>query len=245
MLDNREGQPIPQTTFRTRKPSAWLDVTSAEIFDNRKVVVFSLPGAFTPTCSSAHVPRFNELTPVFAANGIDEVVCVSVNDAFVMDAWQQDQQADAIRFLPDGNGEFSEGMGMLVDKSDLGFGRRSWRYAMIVDNGIIEKMFIEADVLGDPFEVSDADTVLRYLNPDVKLPADVSLFSKPGCPFCAGAKDALNDHGIAFTEIVLGRDVDLRTLRAVTGSDSVPQAFVDGRHIGDSEALIAWVGEQG
>lgn len=243
MLENREGQTIPSVTFKTRANNSWLDITSDQIFQGRRVVVFALPGAFTPTCSSAHVPRFNELAPVFAANGIDEVVCVSVNDAFVMEAWQKDQGADAIRFLPDGNGEFSKAMGMLVDKSDLGFGARSWRYAMVVDNGVIEKMFIEKDLPGDPFEVSDADTVLAYINPQAQIPTDVTLFTKPGCPFCAGAKELLTEEAIAYGEIVLGRDVDLRSLRAATGSDSVPQAFVAGVHIGDSEALAVWVEE--
>lgn len=241
MLENRQGQTIPAVTFRTRANNDWLDITSSEIFNGRRVVVFALPGAFTPTCSSAHVPRFNELVPVFTANGIDEVVCISVNDAFVMDAWQKDQQADAIRFLPDGNGDFSRAMGMLVDKQDLGFGERSWRYAMVVNDGVIEQMFIEDDVPGDPFEVSDADTVLAWINPNAQPPADITLFTKPGCPFCARAKEALQARGIGYGEIELGRDIDLRSLRAATGASSVPQAFVDGQHIGDSEALLAWL----
>ena len=241
MLENRQGQTVPAVTFRTRADNDWLDVSSDDVFKGRRVVVFALPGAFTPTCSSAHVPRFNELVPVFAANGIDEVVCVSVNDVFVMDAWKKDQQADAIRFLPDGNGDFSRAMGMLVDKQDLGFGERSWRYAMVVNDGIIEQMFIEDDVPGDPFEVSDADTVLAWINPNAQIPADVTLFTKPGCPFCARAKEALQARGISYGEIELGRDIDLRSLRAATGASSVPQAFIDGQHIGDSEALLAWL----
>ena len=241
MLENRQGQSIPTVTFRTRADNDWLDVTTDQVFKGRRVVVFALPGAFTPTCSSAHVPRFNELVPVFAANGIDEVVCVSVNDAFVMDVWQKDQQADAIRFLPDGNGDFSRAMGMLVDKQELGFGERSWRYAMVVNDGTIEKMFIEDDVPGDPFEVSDADTVLAYVNPNAAIPADVTLFTKPGCPYCARAKQALVQRGIDYGEIELGRDIDLRSLRAATGATSVPQVFVDGEHIGDSDALLTWL----
>jgi len=245
MLENRQGQNVPAVTFRTRADNDWLNVSSDEVFKGRRVVVFALPGAFTPTCSSAHVPRFNELVPVFAANGIDEVVCVSVNDAFVMDAWKKDQQADAIRFLPDGNGDFSRAMGMLVGKRDLGFGERSWRYAMVVNDGVIEQMFIEDDVPGDPFEVSDADTVLDWINPNASVPADVTLFTKPGCPFCARAKDALKARGIGYGEIELGRDMDLRSLRAATGASSVPQVFVDGKHIGDSEALMVWLEESG
>ena len=143
MLENREGRKIPQVVFRTRQGGEWKNVSTDDIFKGRTVVVFSLPGAFTPTCSSTHLPRFNELAPAFYANGVDEIVCVSVNDAFVMNEWAADQECENVRLLPDGNGEFTEGMGMLVNKSDLGFGERSWRYSMLVKDGVIEKMFVE------------------------------------------------------------------------------------------------------
>ena len=131
------------------------------------MVVFSLPGAFTPTCSSNHLPRYDELYEEFKAQGVDEIVCVSVNDAFVMFQWGKQQGNKNIFLLPDGNGEFTRKMGMLVDKSNVGFGMRSWRYSMLVDDCKIEKMFVEADFGDncptDPFEVSDADTMLAYL----------------------------------------------------------------------------------
>ena len=127
-----------------------VDLSSNDLFKGKTVVVFSLPGAFTPTCSSTHVPRYNQLTPVLKQHGVDEVICVSVNDAFVMNEWQKEQKAFNLTFLPDGNGDFSRGMGMLVPKNDLGFGDRSWRYSMLVKDGVIEKMFIEPDVPGDP-----------------------------------------------------------------------------------------------
>lgn len=165
MLKNRKGQQVPQTVFHTRQNHEWIDVNTDELFKGKNVIVFSLPGAFTPTCSSAHVPRYNQLARVFKQNGIDEIVCMSVNDAFVMNQWKTDQQADNITFIPDGNADFSRSMGMLVEKNDLGFGDRSWRYSMLVKDGIIEKMFIEPDLPGDPFEVSDADTMLDYLAP--------------------------------------------------------------------------------
>ena len=130
------------------------------------MVVFSLPGAFTPTCSSTHVPRYNELAPAFFANGVDRIVCMSVNDAFVMNEWARTQECGNVTMLPDGNGEFTEKMGMLVDKSELGFGKRSWRYSMLVKDGVIEKMFIEPEKAGDPFEVSDADTMLDLHQPE-------------------------------------------------------------------------------
>ena len=132
-------------------------------------------------------------------------------------------------------------MGLLVGKEDLGFGRRSWRYSMLVRDGVIEKMFIEPEEPGDPFHVSDADTMLKYLNDDVELPYDVTVFSREGCPFCVRAKGMLNDAGIEFEELVLNRDYTDRTLRAVTTKTSYPQVFVNGKLIGGSDDLEAWL----
>lgn len=242
MLENREGQNVPQVTFRTRQDHEWVDVSSDEIFKGKTVIVFSLPGAFTPTCSSTHVPRYNQLAGVFKQQGVDEIVCVSVNDAFVMNEWKADQEADNIRFIPDGNGEFSRGMGMLVSKNDLGFGDRSWRYSMLVKDGVIEKMFIEPDVPGDPFEVSDADTMLKHIAPNAQAPKNVTVFTRNGCPFCVKAKGMLHDAGIDFDELVLNRDFRESTIRAVTGKTSVPQIFIDGELIGGSDDLEEFLG---
>ena len=241
MLPNREGQRVPNVTFHTRQNDQWVDITTNELFAGKTVVVFSLPGAFTPTCSSTHVPGYNELAKVLRENGVDDIVCISVNDTFVMNEWAKDQQADNIKLIPDGNGEFTEGMGMLVDKADLGFGKRSWRYSMLVKNGVVEKMFIEPDEPGDPFKVSDADTMLRYINPSAAKPKSVSLFTKVGCPFCARAKDMLKESGIDYQEIVVGKDATPYSLRAVTGASTVPQVFIDGKLIGGSEALTAYL----
>jgi glutaredoxin-like protein len=240
-MQNREGQMVPNVTFKTRANGEFVDVTTDDIFKGKTVVVFSLPGAFTPTCSSTHLPRYNELASVFKDNGVDEIVCLSVNDAFVMDAWKEDQEAENVTLIPDGNGDFSEGMGMLVDKSDLGFGKRSWRYSMLVKDGKIDKMFIEPDVPGDPFEVSDADTMLNYINPNARKPQAISIITKPGCPFCAKAKEMLADNGMAYEEIVLGHDATLRSVRAITGKETVPQVFIDGDYIGGSEELEAHI----
>lgn len=241
MFKDLQGQRVPNVTFRTRQGHEWHDVTSGEIFDGKSVVVFSLPGAFTPTCSSSHVPRYNQLVPQFTANGIDEVVCISVNDAFVMNEWQRSQDADRVTFLPDGNGEFSNEMGLLVGKEDLGFGKRSWRYSMLVRDGVIEKMFIEPEEDGDPFGVSDADTMLKYLDPDGELPHDVAVFTREGCPYCVRAKGLLRDAGIEFEELLLNRDYTDQTLRAVSSKTTYPQVFVDGNHIGGSDDLAAWL----
>ncbi len=241
MLTSKEGQRVPHVTFRTRENNQWLDVTTDDLFAGKTVVVFSLPGAFTPTCSSTHLPGYNELAQVFKENGVDNIVCVSVNDTFVMNEWMKDQQANNLTVIPDGNGEFSEGMGMLVDKADLGFGKRSWRYSMLVKDGLIEKMFIEPNVPGDPFEVSDADTMLSYINAEAVKPNVVSLFTKVGCPFCAKAKEMLTEHGMEYEEIVLGKDITNRSLRAVTGAITVPQVFINSKLIGDSEALASYL----
>ena len=167
---------VPDVVFKTRvrdasiggeNPFRWEDVSSADVFAGKKVIVFSLPGAFTPTCSTSHLPRYEELYNEFKALGVDEIYCLSVNDAFVMYQWGLKQGAENVKLLPDGNGEFSKAMGMLVDKSNLGFGMRSWRYSMLVNDYKVEKVFSEEGFIDncptDPFEVSDADTMLTYL----------------------------------------------------------------------------------
>jgi glutaredoxin-like protein len=244
MLENREGQNVPQVTFRTRRNHEWVDVSTDDIFKGKTVIVFSLPGAFTPTCSSTHVPRYNQLMPTFKQHGVDEVICVSVNDAFVMNEWRNEQKAFNVTFLPDGNGDFSRGMGMLVSKSDLGFGERSWRYSMLVRDGVIEKMFIEPNKPGDPFEVSDADTMLGYIAPEAAKPLDVTVFTREGCEYCVRAKGMLHDAGIHFEELVLNRDYSESTIRAVSGRSTVPQVFINGEHIGGSEDLQAYLEKQ-
>lgn len=237
MTTNNTYPNIPAVTFKLREAEQWITRNTDDIFKGRTVIVFALPGAFTPTCSSSHLPRYNELAPVFNDYGVDEIICLSVNDTFVMNAWKQQQAAENISFIGDGNGDFSAGMGMLVDKADLGFGKRSWRYSMLVKDGVIEKMFVEEDVPGDPFKVSDADTMLNYIAPEHQLQASVSVFTKPGCPFCVKAKSMLKEHGIAFEEITLGDDATITSLRAISGETTVPQVFVGGKHIGGSEAL--------
>jgi len=241
MLKNREGEQVPSVTFKTRQDNEWVDVTTDDLFSGKTVILFALPGAFTPTCSSKHLPRYNELAPVFRENGVDDIVCLSVNDAFVMNAWAEDQEAENVTLIPDGNGEFSEGMGMRVDKSAIGFGKRSWRYSMLVKDGVIEKMFIEPEVEGDPFEVSDADTMLNHINPDVVAPESISIFTLPGCPHCARAKAMLKDHGVVFEEIVLMKDATYCSLQAISGEATTPQVFIGGKHIGDDDALESYL----
>lgn len=239
MLENAEGKKVPDVTFKCRKDGDWLELTTADIFKGKKVVVFSLPGAFTPTCSSTHLPRYEELAPVFKQNGVDNIVCLSVNDGFVMEAWGENQKVSAVQLLPDGNGDFTSGIGMLVEKKDIGFGIRSWRYSMLVEDGTIQKMFIEPDKPGDPFEVSDADTMLTHINPNASMPQEVTIITKPGCAFCLEAKELLSKKGLRFEEIEMGQGVSYMSLRNLTGKSTAPQIYINQKHIDGLDGLKA------
>jgi peroxiredoxin/glutaredoxin len=230
------GQHVPDFILRTRRDGQWVDLTAADLFAGRRVVVFGLPGAFTPTCSSAHVPRYSELQPAFIDSGIDDILCVSVNDWFVMEAWRRDQGADNLTFIADGNGTLTAALGLLVDKSQLGFGQRSWRYAMVIRDGVVEQTFIEREVEGDPYEVSDADTVLSWLAPATAV-QDVVMISKPGCGYCEQARTLLTGHGLTFEEVTASP----RRLRALSGRTTTPQVFINGQHIGGSDDLATWL----
>jgi glutaredoxin-like protein len=241
MFENKEGQCVPQVTFRTRDGVEWKDLSTDDVFAGKTVAVFSLPGAFTPTCSSSHVPRYNQLAGVLKQHGVDEIVCISVNDAFVMNEWKASQSAENVTFLPDGNGAFTSGMGMLVGKEDLGFGDRSWRYSMLVRDGVIDKMFIEPQEPGDPFGESDADTMLNYVAPDAPLPLNVTILSRGGCQHCVRAKALLAQHGIEFEALELNQQYSDRTLRAVADATTLPQVFIDGERIGGADELETWL----
>jgi peroxiredoxin len=170
---------IPTVAFKVRvesdlgqsnaceiNPSIWGEISTDEIFSNKKVVVFSLPGAFTPTCSTHQLPGFEENAQQFYDNGIDDIYCCSVNDSFVMNAWRDQNNLKNVKVIPDGNGEFTKEMGMLVDMSVVGFNMRSRRYAMIVNNGVIEKMFVEPDSTAkdpDPYIVTTPSNVLSSI----------------------------------------------------------------------------------
>ncbi len=171
------GRRLPEITFKTRvrddaiagaNPFRWQDVTTHQIFDGKRVVVFSLPGAFTPTCSNEQLPAFERLYEQFNAAGVDEVICVTVNDAFVVHQWSRHLDVAKVKFLPDGSGKFTRLMGMLVNKEHLGFGYRSWRYAMVVNDGVVEQWFEEpgindAGLDDDPYTVTNPEVVLSYL----------------------------------------------------------------------------------
>jgi len=158
---------VPQVNFRVRELGEWVDTNTDTYFKGKRVVVFSLPGAFTPTCSNEQLPGFEKQANVFKDHNIDEIYCVSVNDSFVMNAWATDQKLENVKVIPDGNGQFTQEMGMLCQKRDKCFGQRSWRYAMIVNDGVIEQMFVEPgktdDSPEDPYGESSPENVLKYL----------------------------------------------------------------------------------
>jgi peroxiredoxin len=167
----KEGYEIPQVEFVFREAGEFVTRTSSDLFGSKRVVIFSLPGAFTPTCSAYQLPGFEEKYEDFKNLGIDEIYCISVNDGFVMNAWAQDQNIQNVKLIPDGNAYFTRSMGMLVSKSNLGFGERSWRYAAVVKDGIIVKLFVEAgqrdNANSDPYEVTTPENVLEYVKTEL------------------------------------------------------------------------------
>jgi peroxiredoxin len=171
MIDN-----VPSVTFKMRvrdesiggdNPYRWEETASETLFGNKKTLVFSLPGAFTPTCSTFQLPDFEKMYPSFQELGIDEIYCMSVNDAFVMNAWARTQNLVNVKVIPDGSGEFTRQMGMLVAKDNLGFGMRSWRYAVLVDNMTIQQKWVEPnkqDNAGeDPYGETSPQNILLTL----------------------------------------------------------------------------------
>lgn len=164
---------VPAVTFNKRAiPEGrvdydWVTEDTQDIFEGKRVVVFALPGAFTPTCSSTHLPGYEAEYDNILEQDVDEVYCLSVNDSFVMNAWLADLNIQKVKPIADGNGDFTRHMGMLVKKEAVNFGYRSQRYSMVVDNGLIEMIFVEQgkedDFAGDPFDVSDATSMLNYL----------------------------------------------------------------------------------
>ena len=171
----KKGQRLPDVIFKTRvrdetiegpNPYRWEDKTTEDYFAGKRVILFSLPGAFTPTCSTYQLPDYEKMFPEFQELGIDAIYCMSVNDAFVMNAWADNQELRNVQVIPDGSGKFTKEVGMLVTKDNLGFGSRSWRYSVVVDNGVVEAWFGEAsqrnEADDDPYEISSPENVIQY-----------------------------------------------------------------------------------
>ena len=177
----KEGVVVPKVTFRTREGDEvetdggcaiggqWINKTTDDYFKNKRVVLFSLPGAFTPTCSSQQLPGFENEYDNIKKLGIDEIYCISVNDSFVMNAWGLHMNVKNVKLIPDGSGNFTRFMGMLVGKNNLGFGNRSWRYMAVINNGVIEKWWQEPGINNegtdnDPYVESTPEKMIEYLN---------------------------------------------------------------------------------
>lgn len=232
-----EGQRIPSVELRMLRDSEVVAFPSDELFADRRVVAFGLPGAFTPTCSSAHVPRFVELEPELRAQGIDALICLAVNDAYVLHAWQRDQQAQSITFAADGNGDLHRALGLLVDLRHEGLGMRARRYAMVVRDRVIELALIEPDAPDDPYGVSSADGVLARIAPTQARVHDIVVFTRALCRHSERAKRLLERNGLRFDAV----DLKPRGILAVSGHTSTPQVFVNGRLIGGCDALERWL----
>lgn len=175
MVFNREGQPVPQVTFQMFAEIGWYDLSTTDLFKHKTVVAFAVPGAFTCPYSPIQLLAYNEYATAFRANGVDEILCISVNDPFSLAAWAQAEGADQVRFIPDVNGDFTRAMGMLVNRSDKGMGYRSRRYSMLVRDGVIEKLFVEWEDFEAMPIVSNAATMLNYINPAAIKPEQTAV----------------------------------------------------------------------
>ncbi|MBE9140408.1 redoxin family protein [Nodosilinea sp. LEGE 07088] len=175
MVVNHEGQQVPDATFRMFAGAGWYNLTTADLFDHKTVVVFAVPGAFTCPHSPIQLLGYNEYAAVFRANRVDEILCLAVNDPFSLAAWAQEEGADQVRCIPDVKGEFTRKIGMLVNLSDHGMGYRSQRYSMLVKDGVIDKMFVEQDDFEATPLVSTAETMLTYINPEAERPRQTAV----------------------------------------------------------------------
>eukprot|EP01054_Gregarina_sp_Poly1_P002702 Gregarina_sp_Poly_1__2701@NODE_1743_length_3425_cov_455_697439_g666_i2_p1_GENE_NODE_1743_length_3425_cov_455_697439_g666_i2NODE_1743_length_3425_cov_455_697439_g666_i2_p1_ORF_typecomplete_len246_score28_88Redoxin/PF08534_10/3e26Glutaredoxin/PF00462_24/1_1e04Glutaredoxin/PF00462_24/2_4e07_NODE_1743_length_3425_cov_455_697439_g666_i2206943 len=236
-----EGKTIPDVNFKVFQGGKWRDWRIRDMCANKTTVFFGLPGAFTPTCSTSHLPRYEELFELFQRIGVDDVYCVSVNDTFVMNSWAEINALRHVKMLPDGNGTFTEQMGLLVDKSKIGFGKRSWRYSMLVKDNQIQKMFVEPQEGSDPYGISDADTMMKYIDPGAVAPPRIVILSKKGCTRCLKIRLLLESKDLKFVELPLEDSVRVYTVSAISGKQSVPQVWVNGKHLGGAEAVERWI----
>lgn len=242
-IEDKTGQKIPAFEFFMFKGEDWISRTTEKLFGHSRVVVFAIPGAFSPICSTLHLPRYNELYETFRSYGIEEVYCLAVNDSFVLNAWKKAERADNIVMLPDPDGEFTKKLGFLVNRNEVCLGNRSWRYSMVINNGVIEKMFIEKGDKGkDPYGESSAENMLKYLNPDVELPPSITLFSKTSCRICAAIRALLEKHHLPFEELHLNEEYTIKTAKALTGPmEELPVLFINGTKFSKIEELEAYL----
>lgn len=252
---SKEGQPIPNTNLATLTEGVIKSHETKELFGKGRHIIFALPGAFTPTCSATHLPNYEHYSYTFFRRfGVSSVSCISVNDPFVMSVWAEEQKSYNVSLYSDGNAEFAKAMGMDVDDSHLYFGTRSWRYSMLVEDGIIKKMFIEPEKPGDPFEVSDAKTMFDYLQENYKEetkanhvvePKKLLIIAGKTCSVCHELFNEMwrYEHlGLDDYEIVyVGEEISQLALAAIAQPPTTPQIFVDGLHIGGYDQFNVYV----
>ena len=172
---NRKGQRVPQVTFWMFIEGGWYELSTADLFNRKTVVAFAVPGAFIYPYSSIQLLGYSQYAEVFRRNGVDEIFCISVNDPFSLTTWAEQEGADQISFIPDVNGDFTRGMKMMVNLSNRGMGYRSWRYSMLVNDGVIEKMFVEQAAFETIPVISNAETMLNYINPEAQKPEQTAV----------------------------------------------------------------------
>ena len=228
---------VPEATFSVLENGQVAQLATSDIFKGKTIVAFAVPGAFTPTCSTQHLPRFEELAPAFRRLGVHDVCCIAVNDPYVLAYWAEQQRSREVRMLADPTGAFTRALGMMSDRQAEVLGPRSRRYALVVEDGRIERMFAEPDEDGDPFTVSDADTVYRYVAGAERAPSRIAIVTKAHCPHSAKAKGLLDERGLRYCEVELA-DADCgRFLSATSGTASAPRVFINGTCIGGCEDL--------
>ena len=175
MVFEHEGQRVPQVTFWMFAEGKWFELSTADLFEHKTVVAFAVPGAFAYPDATIQLLGYNEYAQVFRTNGVDEILCISVNDPFSLATWAEKEGADQVNFIPDVNGNFTRAMKMMVNLSSRGMGYRSWRYSMLVRDGLIEKMFVERAAIETIPEVSNAETMLQYINPEAEKPKQTAV----------------------------------------------------------------------
>ncbi|EZG82119.1 peroxiredoxin family/glutaredoxin [Gregarina niphandrodes] len=223
--------------FEGGKPTS---VCVGQLWKGKKVVVFALPGAFTPTCTTSHLPRYEELYETFREQGVDEVYCVSMNDDFVMKAWFEKLGVNNIKSIPDGNGEVSKALGIWMSREELGFGPRARRSSFLINDLKIEKSFIESETPGDPFEVSGAENMLHFINPDAQIPKPITVFGTHACSYCIKTKKLLEEKRLKYVFVELSPSEKSIVIGALNqGASTTPQIFIDGKCIGGYTELAA------
>ncbi len=228
------GQRLPSTLLLNVCEGEHVAQKSDDFFRGKRVILFGLPGAFTPICSTSHLPRFEALASEFLHAGVDAIVCIATNDCFVLDVWRKQLGIQHVKFVSDPSGAFTAAMGLLVASDTLG--TRSRRYSLVALDGVVEQFYIEDESGNDSLTVSDADTLLAAITGKPKPPA-VLLFAVNGCPACERAKELLDRQGLRYEIILIGTDINVQALRAATGQNKLPQVFIDGRYVGGYDQL--------